>query len=474
MRGVESLSSGSLGLRESCRITDIDVIPAAHTLTRGGRTVSIEPKVMQVLMVLAHGGGQVVSRDAILDAAWDDYEISDEALTRAISQLRKAFATLDPLGKFVETIPKSGYRLTHPVDWTVAALPALGQRHMSLTHNKEAYQLYLQGQALNTRINGRTEIPVARALLEEAISLDPNFAEAHAELAQSCTLIGTYINDGATLETFEATEHHARRALELKPDLAQGMIMLAIAKFTRGNVVEAIRLNERAMRIEPMNSEVVMRLGYFYAGIGLTAKALPFLERAVELDPSQGRNIQVLALAKFANGDLDEAEKCAKRAIDLHHYFAHDTYAGIAFAKGDFTLCEQRALDGLKAMAWMFDETFDGAMMRLAAKSIASPNRNERLAFSAMLMAKLGNPERTPELPLYQGAVRCGDPTAFFALSARHLPIGRHGTFLSLWPDIEPCRDIYTHPDFAAFANKAGFAAAWEEFGWPDCLSTSL
>lgn len=474
MSGRVMLHNGAAGPTSTCCIADIDLSPTAHTLSRGGRTVPVEPKVMQVLMVLAQAGGQVVSRDAILDAAWEDHDISDEALTRAISQLRKAFATLDPLGRFVETVPKSGYRLAHSVDWVATEFPTLGPRHMALTPSKEAYQLYLQGRALNTRINGRTEIPVARDLLSEAIKLDPDFAEAHAELAQSCTLIGTYISDGATLETFEATEYHAQRALELKPDLALGMIMLAIAKFTRGNVVEAIRLNERAMQLEPMNSEVVMRLGYFYAGIGLVRKAIPILERAVELDPTQGRNIQVLALAKFANGDLDAAEKFAKRAIDLHHYFAHDTYAGIAFARGDHALCEQRMLAGFQAMEWMFDDAYDDAAIRMTAKLVSSPDRSQRLSLSAMLLAQLGDLEKTPELPLYQGVLRCGDAKAFFDLSARHLPIGRHGSFLSLWPDIGPCRDIHNHPDFATFADKAGFSAAWEEFGRPDCLAKPI
>lgn len=107
-----------------------------------------------------------------------------------------------------------------------------------------------------------------------------------------------------------------------------------------------------------MNAEVVMRLGYFYAGIGHTSRAIPYLERAVELDPAQGRNVQVLALAKLAQGDLEEADVLAKRAIDLHHFFAHDTYAQVAFASGDHALCYQRLKAGWTALNWMFDELY--------------------------------------------------------------------------------------------------------------------
>jgi hypothetical protein len=48
-------------------------------------------------------------------------------------------------------------------------------------------------------------------------------------------------------------------------------------------------------------------------------------------------------------------------------------------------------------------------------------------------------------------------PANFFAL-------------MSLWADIEPIRQIRSHPDFMDFAMRIGLIAAWEKYGWPDLL----
>ena len=336
------------------RIADIAVDPAANTLCLGDQLYQLEPKPMSVLHVLAHAQGQVITRDDLLDAVWDTLEVSEQVLTRTISLLRKAFKQLAPDVPFVQTVSKSGYRLAQPIVWDRSTPHARYViNHTEMTPSKDAYHMYVQARALNQRINGRTELPVAHDLLLQAIALDPSFASAHAELANSYTLMGTYVSGAATLENLEATEHHARHALKLDPDFTDAMITLAIAQFTRGRVIEAIQLATQATTLAPENSEAVMRLGYFFAAIGHTRTAIPLLERAVAMDPAQGRNLQVLALAKLSNGDFGEAEVLAKRAIDLHHTFAYDTYSGVAFAQGDYDLACARFLQMKSQTEWM-------------------------------------------------------------------------------------------------------------------------
>jgi len=70
---------------------------------------------MQVLVILAEHSGLVASKEQILARVWPDTFVSDEVLTRAISELRKAFEDNPQQPKYIQTIPKGGYRLVAPV-----------------------------------------------------------------------------------------------------------------------------------------------------------------------------------------------------------------------------------------------------------------------------------------------------------------------------------------------------------------------
>lgn len=79
--------------------------------------VSIEPKVLQVLFILAKNQGQVVSHETILDEAWPDIQVAPNALQRCIAQLRKAFNDDAKTQRVIATHPKVGYSLLSEVNW---------------------------------------------------------------------------------------------------------------------------------------------------------------------------------------------------------------------------------------------------------------------------------------------------------------------------------------------------------------------
>ncbi|GAB5519682.1 MAG: winged helix-turn-helix domain-containing protein [Rhodothermales bacterium] len=89
--------------------------PIANTASDGRESVSVEPRVMAVLTYLAHHAGRVVLRDELLDAVWDDVVVNEDALTRAISELRKLFGDDPRRPTVIETIRGRGYRLIAPV-----------------------------------------------------------------------------------------------------------------------------------------------------------------------------------------------------------------------------------------------------------------------------------------------------------------------------------------------------------------------
>ena len=100
----------------------LTVVPSLNRLIREGAAQDLEPRVMRVLAALAETPGEVVPREALVDAVWADAVVNEEALTRAVSELRKALA--DGAPGAVETIRGTGYRLALPVRPAPRATPA--------------------------------------------------------------------------------------------------------------------------------------------------------------------------------------------------------------------------------------------------------------------------------------------------------------------------------------------------------------
>ncbi len=96
------------------------VHPELNRIVRGGESVQLEPRLMDVLVFLAERAGQVVSRDQLVDGVWKVEFISDWAVTRAIAKLRRALGDTVGEPRYIETISKRGYRLLARVSSTSA------------------------------------------------------------------------------------------------------------------------------------------------------------------------------------------------------------------------------------------------------------------------------------------------------------------------------------------------------------------
>ena len=87
----------------------VDVDRAELTDRSTGGHVHLEPRFVQVLQILMDQNGQTVSRETLVEAVWGNYGGGDEALTQAISHLRKHLEDADQ--QVIQTVPKKGYRL---------------------------------------------------------------------------------------------------------------------------------------------------------------------------------------------------------------------------------------------------------------------------------------------------------------------------------------------------------------------------
>lgn len=97
------------------------VEPEAGTLRRGDQVVHLEPKVMELLVYLAERSGRVVPKQELFDALWPDTFVAETALSRCVSQLRHALRDDTRHPRFIETVPKKGYRVVAPQPATPSA-----------------------------------------------------------------------------------------------------------------------------------------------------------------------------------------------------------------------------------------------------------------------------------------------------------------------------------------------------------------
>jgi DNA-binding winged helix-turn-helix (wHTH) protein/TolB-like protein len=104
---------------------------AECALFREGRAVPLEPQVFKTLLILVMNAGHLVEKQTLLDQIWGDTQVEEGNLARNISLLRKALGESDSGEKYIETIPKRGYRF-------VAQLKQVGEESTDIVGTEKA------------------------------------------------------------------------------------------------------------------------------------------------------------------------------------------------------------------------------------------------------------------------------------------------------------------------------------------------
>lgn len=105
-----------MDLRQGFQLDGVLVRPNYNLIIGPRGEVRLEPRVMEVLVHLAERPGEVVTREALMNATWGAVIVTDESLTRCISELRRALGDSASAPRFISTIPKRGYRLIAGVE----------------------------------------------------------------------------------------------------------------------------------------------------------------------------------------------------------------------------------------------------------------------------------------------------------------------------------------------------------------------
>jgi TolB-like protein/DNA-binding winged helix-turn-helix (wHTH) protein/Tfp pilus assembly protein PilF len=89
--------------------------PEAHLLVRGETVVPLEPKAVEVLLILVERSGELVARHNLMRAVWPDTFVEESNLSSNISILRRQLGVPPGGGEYIQTIPKRGYRFVAAV-----------------------------------------------------------------------------------------------------------------------------------------------------------------------------------------------------------------------------------------------------------------------------------------------------------------------------------------------------------------------
>jgi len=184
------------------------------------------------------------------------------------------------------------------------------------TQDIRAYEYYLKGREYYFRYK-KEDNEQAIELFKKAIELDPDYALAHAGLAD--TYSQRVIRFGfPTAEWFDPAIEEAQKAISLDPNLAEGYKALGSAYgFMKGWWRKAVEAGQKAVEANPNNAFACNSLGQCYIQIGEFDKAFPFLKKAIALSPADAFPCAELGRVYYGLDDPMRAEEWLKKALEL-------------------------------------------------------------------------------------------------------------------------------------------------------------
>ena len=347
----------------------------------------------------------------------------------------------------------------------------------NMTDSKEAYDLYLQGRTLSFRLFGYGSLDTAVTLLSQAVSLDPDFAEAWLLLAELHQLIAIYAACLDRPAEFALMAACVERALAIKPDLGLAYSLLGLHQLIQNDFVGAIDLAFKGYEMEPNNPQVAMRLGSYLMFCGRTEAGMHYIEAALAQDPIDGRKHMLRGTGRFNRGDIDAAITDYQRSVDLGFPSIYLAVATAATGQHDLAveqymqtrLLVNKSIFPPAGTTPMTPEVMD-AYWLVAAKGVCSGKAEDREAYCRTLdylhLTMHDNGDHAIALP----TVFMGYTEMLYKTLGERISPSNMACLISIWTNIDPIRQIWQHPEFIPFAQRIGMAAAWDKYGWPDLL----
>lgn len=323
--------------------------PAAGELTGPGGRQRLEPKVMDLLCALAARPGEVLPREALMQALWPGVVVGDDSLARTVSKLRQALGDDARSPAYVETIAKRGYRWlpeVAPAEAAPAAAPAAaaaGHRRAGLFAVAVAVAVAAvlagvfwpgrdpgpaappsgpaspEARALLSRADdyyfqfSRADNEAALELYQHVLSRDPENADAMAGLANALaqrairwptapgpeavqfTRLGDALAAGhlqrePVRSQLQRARQLAEAAVAQAPGSAGAHKALGLVASAQGELEAALAAHRRAVELDPAAWGAMINIADVLGLLGREDEALPWFERAFEAMASDYAN----------------------------------------------------------------------------------------------------------------------------------------------------------------------------------------
>ena len=349
------------GTPPSIRIGEFEFRPGAGELRRGEVVCRLQPQTVALLLQFAGHAGEVLTREDLRRSLWkgDTFVEFDDGLNHAVARLREAFgdAARDP--RYIETVPRRGYRLIAPV--APAALPAVAPagppgppaapraypRALGLVAagfailalavwlltsggagartgsgvDGEVYEEYLKGNIQIERYGDLRAVERALRHYQAAAARDDRFAAAQAGVSMAYMQKMMYESEPAKyLREASAAAH---RAVALDPGLADGHLAVGrLESFYRWNWRAADQAFARALQFHPTHTFARNYYSAYLTALGRYDDAVAFTRATLALDPHSPSAHAMLAQAYLAAGKTSDAIDVARRALSIDPTFS--------------------------------------------------------------------------------------------------------------------------------------------------------
>jgi len=297
------------------RLGEFEVDLGSHELLRAGRRVRLQEKSFLVLRALLDRAGEVVPREALTAALWpEDYHVDAEhGLNTAVRRLREALGDSAETPRFVETLPRIGYRLVAAVEEVYGAPdprdPATEAEVVGRASNRRRWTVLLAAGAA---------IGVALAIGHGLLRLVPETGgprpprDRNAEVVAELVARGRYLTN---VKRFGDARTFFEQALELDPGNGDALGGLALSLVPSGERQAAREFARRALELDPRSSDAHAALGHLARDGADLATAERHFRSSIEADTESAKARNRLARLLLELGEVD----AAARQIDEAH-----------------------------------------------------------------------------------------------------------------------------------------------------------
>jgi TolB-like protein/Flp pilus assembly protein TadD len=326
------------------------------------------------------------------------------------------------------------------------------------TDNLEAWQLFLRGRSLYQN-RGEAQLERSVSLLQQAVELDPGFAEAWANLAAANIVYGFGREDDFA-DYYRDGRQAALRAIEIDPNNGFGHAVLGLGHM--GNLAweEAMQELDLAIELNPNETNSLLWKGIALIGLGYIDQALAILQQAEQLDPVFTNLQNWLAVAYNGKGDFESAQRCQQKILRLDPDFESSMLGSSELYSGDLDTAEQNA------RASEMKRNGSDLMAAALYSALRDPSRKDESI--KILLANKDSTDTTDELITYLW--RLGETTKalgeFRQLNSRGRGLYLANTLGALWHTYDQAG--LSDPALPAFFEEMGMADYWRKHGNPD------